>query len=182
MKRPVPYRDFVEGAAVSLLLYYERLPECLLELPFVDPSSVPPFPHVLERGIRPPGRFEDFFNERYEEFIWDSYRDDFLVGGYQRHDSGLADASQAARRLRAQSDSGVVHTHGVSTTLWEIAEQPKPINDVQLRSCRELFAIQARLHPNRAMRERFAQASSAESMSREFVRNLAAFVMEPANL
>ena len=33
----VPYRDFIEGAGVSLLLYFERLPECLHELPFVDP-------------------------------------------------------------------------------------------------------------------------------------------------
>ena len=51
----VPYREFIEGAGVSLLLHFERLPECLLELPFVDPATIASFPHVLERGIRPPG-------------------------------------------------------------------------------------------------------------------------------
>ena len=177
-EKPVPYRDFVEGAGVSLLLYYERLTECLHELPFVDPSSVPPFPHVLERGVRPPGRFEDFFDDRYEEFIWDSYRDDFLVGEYERHNSGLAAASKAAKWL---SVPRFEHLQGVSSTLWEIAEQPQPVDDVQVRLCREIFAIQARRHPDPATRARFAKASCSESMNREFVRDLAAFVMEPAS-
>lgn len=98
-ERPVPYRDFIEGAGVSLLLYFERLPECLLELPFVDPATIESFPHVLERGIRPPGDFGDFFDDRYEEFVWDAYRDDFEIAGYERHNVGLADASGAATWL-----------------------------------------------------------------------------------
>lgn len=103
-ERPVPYRDFIEGAGVSLLLHYERLPECLLELPFVD-SPAPEFPHVLERGIRPPGRFEDFFDPRYEAFVWDAYRDDFVVGGYRRHHSGLPEKSPGFKWLQRESDA-----------------------------------------------------------------------------
>ena len=99
--KPVPYRDFIEGAGVSLLLYFERLPECLLELPFVRASSVASFPHVLERGIRPPGGFEDFFNDRYEELVWNSHRDDFVVAGYESYNSGLPDGSMAAKWLQA---------------------------------------------------------------------------------
>ena len=99
--KPVPYRDFIEGAGVSLLLYFERLPECLLELPFVRASSVASFPHVLERGIRPLGGFEDFFNDRYEELVWNSHRDDFVVAGYERYNSGLPDGSMAAKWLQA---------------------------------------------------------------------------------
>ena len=98
---PVPYRDFIQGAAVSLLLHFERLPECLLELPFVDPATIAAFPHVLERGIRPPGGFDDFFDDRYEEFIWDFFRDDFEIAGYERHNVGLADASSGAMWLKA---------------------------------------------------------------------------------
>ncbi len=96
----VPYREFIEGAGVSLLLHFERLPECLLELPFVNPASIASFPHVLERGIRPPGDFGDFFDDRYEAYVWDAYRDDFLVAGYERYNYGLADGSEAAKWLR----------------------------------------------------------------------------------
>ena len=94
------YREFIDGAGVSLLLYFERLPECLLELPFVDPATIASFPHVLERGIRPPGDFDDFFDDRYEEFVWESNRDDFLVAGYERYNSGLAEGFNAAKWLR----------------------------------------------------------------------------------
>ena len=73
----------------------------LLELPFVRPSSVASFPHVLERGIRPPGGFEDFFNDRYEEFIWNSHRDDFVVAGYERYNPGLAEGAMVAKWLQA---------------------------------------------------------------------------------
>ena len=95
----VSYREFIDGAGVSLLLYFERLPECLLELPFVDPATIASFPHVLERGIRPPGNFTDFFDDRYEEFIWESFRDDFEIAGYERRNAGLADAAKTAMWL-----------------------------------------------------------------------------------
>ena len=65
----------------------------------MDPATVVSFPHVLERGIRPPGGFTDFFDDRYEEFIWESFRDDFEIAGYERHNVGLADAAKAAMRL-----------------------------------------------------------------------------------
>lgn len=93
------YREFIDGAGVSLLLYFERLPECLLELPFVDPATIASFPHVLERGIRPPGDFTDFFDDRFEKFVWDSNRDDFAVAGYERYNLGIADGSKAAKWL-----------------------------------------------------------------------------------
>ena len=105
-----PYREFIEGAGVALLLYSERLPECLLELPFVDPATVASFPHVLERGIRPPGDFDGFFDDRYEEFIWDAFRDDFVVAGYERYNSGLADRSKAAKWLAVRANRGQGHS------------------------------------------------------------------------
>ena len=115
------YRDFVQGAGVMLLLHYERLPECLLELPFADPATVREFPHVLERGIRPAGRFEDFFGDRYEAFVWDTCRDDFRVGGYQRHDSGLPEKSPSFKWLEQWPSPRAPGPSGVTTTLWEIA-------------------------------------------------------------
>jgi hypothetical protein len=45
---------FVDLAGVTLVLFFERLPGCLRELPFVDPDTMPAFPHHPERGIRPP--------------------------------------------------------------------------------------------------------------------------------
>ena len=179
--KPVPYRDFVEGAGVSLLLYFERLPECLLELPFVDPSSVASFPHVLERGIRPPGEFRDFFDDRYEEFIWDSDKDDFLIADYERYDTGLPDGSKAVKWLQAPPDWDVCRLcrlHGVSGTLWKIAKQSQPLSDKQIDACRGLFAVQAGVHPSPAMRVRFAKAARAERMTRRLVHELAAFAME----
>jgi hypothetical protein len=85
---------FVRRARVKLVLYFERLPQCLRELPFVDPANVPPFPHHPERGIRPDGDFFDFFGDTDEEqVVWAHAADDFEAFGYRRHDCGLpADA------------------------------------------------------------------------------------------
>jgi hypothetical protein len=49
--------QFVKRGKVQLALYFERLPQCLGELPFVDKDNIPEFPRALERGIRPPGTF-----------------------------------------------------------------------------------------------------------------------------
>ena len=175
------YRDFIEGAGVMLLLHYERLPECLLELPFADPATVREFPHVLERGVRPAGRFEDFFDDRYEAYVWDKYRDDFRVGGYQRHDSGLPEKSPSCKLLEKEEPSQKLQVpSGVTTTLWEIAEQSRPLDESQMRICRGLFAAQARTHPVAGARERFLRASRRERFDRHFVRDHAAFVMERA--
>jgi len=173
------YRDFVEGAGVMLLLHYERLPECLLELPFADPATVRGFPHVLERGIRPAGRFEDFFDKRYEAYVWDKCRDDFRVGGYQRHDSGLAEKSPSFKWLEKEEPGQSSQVPGdVTTTLWKMAGQSRPLDESQMRVCRDLFAAQARTHPVAGARERFLRASRRERFDRHFVRDHAAFAME----
>ena len=174
------YRDFIQGAGVTLLLHYERLPECLLELPFVDPATVREFPHVLERGIRPAGRFEGFFDDRYEAFVWDACRDDFRIGGYQRHDSGLPEKSPSFKWLEKKPDPDPQVPSRVATTLWEIAGQSRPLDESRMRICRDLFAAQARMHPVAAVRERFLRASRREGFDHQFVRDHAAFVMEHA--
>jgi len=92
---------FVERGQVSLVLYFERLPECLVELPFVDPTNVPPFPHHPERGVRPAGNFLDFFHGTdQEEVEWAYAADDFRAFGYRRFDCGLPDGAPRALRLR----------------------------------------------------------------------------------
>jgi hypothetical protein len=86
----VNQKRFVERAGAGLVLYFERLPRCLLALPFVDRENPPPFPHHPERGIRPPGTFTDFFGDTDdEEVVWAYAREDFEAFGYRRHDCGL---------------------------------------------------------------------------------------------
>ena len=81
---------YLERAGVKLALYFERLPQCLLELPFVDPSCCPPFPHHPERGIRPSGNFFDLFNGTDEEqVVWAHASEDFEALDYRRFDGGL---------------------------------------------------------------------------------------------
>jgi hypothetical protein len=67
----------------------------------------------------------------------------------------------------------------MSDTLWAIAEQPEEMSGEQERTCRELFAIQAQVHPVEALRARFTTASTTERMDRQLVCRLAAFAMEP---
>lgn len=72
------------------MLYFERLPACLTELPFVDPDDLPHFPHHPERGIRPSGDFFDFFGATDEEdVVWVYAAEDFEAFGYRRFDCGL---------------------------------------------------------------------------------------------
>ncbi|HIJ73239.1 MAG TPA: hypothetical protein HPP83_03975, partial [Candidatus Hydrogenedentes bacterium] len=91
---------FIDRGRVNLVLYFERLPECLLELPFVDPNNVPPFPHHPERGIRPPGNFFDFFRDTdEEEVVWAHAAGDFEAFGYRRFDCGLPEDAPSALRI-----------------------------------------------------------------------------------
>ena len=92
-------REFVEKAGVSFVLFYERLPDSLGTLPFVDEEAVSSFPHVMERGIRPPGNFFDFFSERDEESLWDYDAGDFEMFGYRRFYCGLPEDSPDALRV-----------------------------------------------------------------------------------
>lgn len=94
-------KRFVERAGVDLVLYYERLPACLTELPFVDAGSVPPFPHHPERGIRPAGNFFDFFRDTDEEqVVWAHAAEDFEAFGYRRFDCGLPEDAPNALWMR----------------------------------------------------------------------------------
>lgn len=84
-------KNFVEKAGVSLVLHFERLPGCLRELPFVDRDNIPSFPHVAERGTRPPGNFFDHFTLEDEKLLWEYAAEDFAAFGYRRFDCGLPD-------------------------------------------------------------------------------------------
>lgn len=81
---------YVQKAGVSLALHFEQLPDCLKELPFVDADTMPPFPHMPEKGIRPPGNFFDHFAMEDEQLVWDYAAEDFTVFGYQRFSCDLA--------------------------------------------------------------------------------------------
>jgi len=76
---------FVERSGVRMALYFERLPQCLSELPFVDSLQIPPFPNHPERGIRPTGDFfEQFADTDEEEIVWAHAEEDFRLIGYSR--------------------------------------------------------------------------------------------------
>lgn len=85
--------EFVRKGGVSVALYYERLPQCLGELPFVDKQNIPLLPRPAERGTRPPGTFFDHFTEEDEKLVWESERDDFEMLGYERYNGGLPDGA-----------------------------------------------------------------------------------------
>jgi hypothetical protein len=92
-------KRFVEKGRVNLVLYFERLPDCLVELPFVDPNNVPPFPHHPERGARPSGNFFDFFcRPNDEQILWPYIAEDFEAFGYRRFDCGLPEDAPNALR------------------------------------------------------------------------------------
>ena len=67
----------IRRAGVNLVLYYERLPDCLAELPFVDVGDLPPFPRFPERGVRPAGSFFDIFPAEEEQVVWAAASEDF---------------------------------------------------------------------------------------------------------
>ena len=80
---------YSQRAGVSLVLFFERSPECLKELPFVTSDDLPDFPHVLERGIRPPGDFFDHFDDEQEKVVWAYASEDYEAFGYRRFDASL---------------------------------------------------------------------------------------------
>ncbi len=83
---------YCKAAGVTRVLLYERLPQCLKELPFVA-NDVPEYPHALERGIRPPGTFFDHFDEDDEKVVWAYESETFEGFGYRRFDAGLPASS-----------------------------------------------------------------------------------------
>jgi hypothetical protein len=86
--QPVTQREYVEWSGISQVLYFEHLPACLKELPFVDPNNVPPFPHLNAGGYRPPGHFFDIMAKEDEDIVWNNSKDDFEFFGYERYDCG----------------------------------------------------------------------------------------------
>ena len=80
---------YTQRAGVSLVLFFERIPECLRDLPFVTGDDLPEFPHVLERGIRPPGDFFDHFDDDEEKVTWAYASEDFEAFGYRRLNASL---------------------------------------------------------------------------------------------
>ena len=90
---------FIRKAGVSLVLYYERLPECLGDLPFVDENDMPELSRALEKGIRPPGTFFDHFTSEDEQITWAYASEDFAILGYRRYDSALPEDSPNSMRI-----------------------------------------------------------------------------------
>ena len=97
--------SFVRRARVDLVLYFERLPQALADLPFVDKTNIPPFPHNNAGGCRPAqGSFFHHFTAEDEKLVWQYAAEDFAAFGYRRFDPGLpphphAPRSNATRRL-----------------------------------------------------------------------------------
>ena len=90
---------FIKKAGVSLVLYYERLPECLRDLPFVQGAELPAIPRALEKGIRPPGTFFDHFTDGDEQVTWAYAAEDFKMLGYRRYSPTLPEDSPNSRRI-----------------------------------------------------------------------------------
>jgi len=67
----------------------------------VHHDAVAAFPHVLERGIRPPGTFFDFFSADDEASYWTYTQQEFEAFGYQRFSSGLPAGAPNAIHIRS---------------------------------------------------------------------------------
>lgn len=103
-ERNLSQTSFIRKGRVDLVLYFERLPQCLGELPFVDKESIPPFPHNNAGGYRPPtGNFFDFFNKEEEKLVWEFDGEDFGTFGYQRFECGLPEKSENCMRLTSKA-------------------------------------------------------------------------------
>ena len=89
---------WIKKAGIKLVLFFERLPECLGDLPFVDQDDMPRLGHALEKGIRPPGTFFDHFSSEDEQCTWAYAAEDFETLGYRRYDATLP--KQAPHSLR----------------------------------------------------------------------------------
>ena len=84
---------YSQRAGVSMVLFFERITECMKDLPFVYGDVLPDFPHVLERGIRPPGSFFDHFDADEEKVTWAYASEDFEAFGYRRFNASLPESS-----------------------------------------------------------------------------------------
>lgn len=86
--RPVAQKQFIEWSGISQILYFEHMPACLAELPFVNPADVPAFPHLNAGGYRPAGSFFEIMAEGDEGLVWENSKEDFEFLGYERYDPG----------------------------------------------------------------------------------------------
>ena len=85
---PGNQKQFIEWSGVSQILYFEDMPDCLAQLPFVTPNRIPAFPHLNAGGHRPPGDFFQIMAEGDEALVWNALKDDFAFLGYKRFNSG----------------------------------------------------------------------------------------------
>ncbi len=97
---------WINKAGISLVLYFERLPQCLGDLPFVDSSNMPPLGCALEKGIRPAGSFFDHFSDEDEQCTWAYGAEDFDTLGYRRYESTLPVESPDSLWIDAQPADG----------------------------------------------------------------------------
>jgi hypothetical protein len=96
---PGGQKQYVERSGATQILFFEHLPECLKELPFVDPTNVPPFPHMNAGGYRPAvGNFFDLMQPEDEAIVWNGSREDFEYFGYRRYDCGAPVGDHPLRR------------------------------------------------------------------------------------
>ena len=102
--QPISQKEFVESSGISQILYFEHLPDCLRELPFVDPNNISPFPHLNAGGYRPKGDFFAIMAKGDEELVWDVAQEEFDFFGYERFNSGAPKTpNQSLQRTRASS-------------------------------------------------------------------------------
>src|SRR4051812_1389927 len=97
---PGGQKGFVERSGATQILFFEHLPECLRELPFVDAANVPPFPHLNAGGSRPAGTFFDLMQPDDEPIVWEHAREDFEYFGYRRYSCGGPAGDHPLRRKR----------------------------------------------------------------------------------
>ena len=101
--QPISQKEFVEWSGITQILYFEDLPECLKELPFVNSNGVASFPHLNAGGYRPSGNFIEIMAEGDEELVWNGSREDFEFFGYERYHAGAPKTpNKALQRMRKQ--------------------------------------------------------------------------------
>ena len=100
--QPVSQKDFVDYSGISQVLYFEHLPECLAELPFVDSTNIPPFPYLNAGGYRPEGTFLDLMSDEDEQLVWEGGQSDFEFFGYERYGCGAPNTVNKSLHWTAQ--------------------------------------------------------------------------------
>jgi hypothetical protein len=104
--QPISQKEFVEWAGISQILYFEHLPKCLGELPFVDSLNIPEYPHMNAGGYRPKGTFFEIMKEEDEDVVWQGSKEDFEFFGYERFNPGPPKTPNKALHRTPPSGTG----------------------------------------------------------------------------